>query len=103
MVRIHKFGHLDSGPDSKVSQQKMEEFATTCTEVKKKIAEENLEHAKLDFDGLDAANEENADDDSYDDSWLSQLKANKKVNTIVILTILILFCRMTNILEVHLD
>src|SRR5574344_168379 len=75
LVRIHKFGHLDSGPDSKVSQQKMEEFATTCTEVKKKIAEENLEHAKLDFDGLDAANEENADDDSYDDSWLSQLKA----------------------------
>lgn len=78
LVRIHKFGHLDSGPDSKVSQQKMEEFATTCAEVKKKIAEENLEHAKLDFDGLDAANEERADDDSYDDSWLSQLKANKK-------------------------
>ena len=74
LVRIHKFGHLDSGPDSKLSQQKMEEFATTCVEVKKKIAEENLEKAKVEFDNADDYDNEQ----EYDDSWIAQLEANKK-------------------------
>lgn len=75
LVRIHKFGHLDSGPDSKLSQQKMEEFATTCVEVKKKIAEENLEKAKVEFDN---AGDCSGDEQEYDDSWIAQLEANKK-------------------------
>lgn len=77
LVRIHKFGHLDTKPDSKLSQQKMEEFATNCAEVKKKIAEENLENAKLDFTNLESANQE-LGEDKQDDSWLTKLKANKK-------------------------
>jgi len=75
LVRIHKFGHLDKSADSKVSQQKMEEFATTCAEVKKQIAEENLANAKFDF-GENV--KELVDSEEVDNSWIEQLEANKK-------------------------
>ena len=75
LVRIHKFGHYDKSADSKVSQQKMEEFATTCAEVKKQIAEENLANAKFDFgENIDTEDTEETDDNS----WIEQLEANKK-------------------------
>lgn len=74
LVRIHKFGHLDTAPDSKVSQQKMEQFATTCAEVKKQIAEENFASAKFDFG--EPAKEQSSDEE--DNSWIEQLEANKK-------------------------
>lgn len=72
LVRIHKFGHLDKTPDAKTSQAKMEEFAATCPEVKKQIAEENIANAKFDF----TDSEEPISDE--DDSWIEQLEVNKK-------------------------
>lgn len=72
LVRIHKFGRLDKTADSKISQQKMEEFAATCPEVKHKIAEENLANAKFDFGNAEPSEE------PEDESWIEELEANKR-------------------------
>lgn len=75
LVRIHKFGHLDKDADSKISQSKMEEFATTCGEVKRQIGKETLAEAKFDFK-IEVPQEEVAD--GSDDSWLADMEADKK-------------------------
>lgn len=77
LVRIHKFGHLDSGREKKDQDKKsfkaMEDFASKDPLTKKRIADENLAEAKFDFsEGLEDNKEE------YDDSWLSELEANTK-------------------------
>lgn len=93
LVRIHLYGHLDSGKEKtdkdSPSYKAMEEFATKDPGVKRRIAEEKFENAKIDF----AKNVEiEQEDTTYDDSWLEKLDANKNgdydnsasnINTIV--------------------
>lgn len=75
IVRIHKFGHLDTGSEredkDKKSFKAMEEFATKDPYVKKHIAEEKFAEAKFEFA------EEFADEET-DNSWVTQLEANSK-------------------------
>ena len=74
LVRIHKFGHLDTGSEKedkdKKSYKAMEEFATKDPSVKKHIAEEKFAEAKFEFA------EEFAEE--TDNSWVTQLEANSK-------------------------
>lgn len=75
LVRIHKFGHLDTGKSKDDTESKsykqMELFATKDAKTKKQIAEEKLAEAKLDFaEGVQP-------DEEYDNSWVSELEANR--------------------------
>lgn len=76
LVRIHKFGHLDTGKEKKETDKRsfklMEEFAAKDPETRKHIAKEKFEEAKFDFQD-NVAFEEN-----YDDAWIAQLEANTK-------------------------
>ena len=77
IVRIHKFGHLDTGKEKADADRKsykaMEDFASKDANIKKQIAKEKLAEAKLDFvEGVEPEPEE------YDDSWISELDANTK-------------------------
>ena len=76
LVRIHKFGHLDSGREkndqSRKSFKAMEEFAAKDPRTRKHIAEEKLAEAKVDFV------EDIEPDEAQDDSWTSELVANTK-------------------------
>lgn len=75
LVRIHKFGHLDTGREkddqSKASYKAMEEFATKDKTTKRVIAEEKFAEAKIDFEVPVELDEE------YDNSWVEELDANK--------------------------
>lgn len=75
LVRIHKFGHLDTGREkdekSKASYKAMEDFATKDKTTKRVIAEEKFAHAKLDFEVPVEL------DENYDNSWTEELDANK--------------------------
>lgn len=93
IVRIHKFGHLDSGKEKtdkdSPSFKAMEEFATKDVKVKRQLAEEKFASAKFEF----AENLETpSDQEDSDNSWVEQLEANKNgeydnsannINTIV--------------------
>lgn len=74
LVRIHLYGHLDSGKEkdeiSRASFKAMEELATKDKPTKRIIAEEKFAEAKLDF-------EVPIEDEEYDNSWVEQLEANK--------------------------
>lgn len=76
LVRIHMFGHLDTGKEKNESDKKsfkaMEEFAAKDTATKRKIAEEKFAEAKYEF----AENTEI--DEEYDNSWVEELEANTK-------------------------
>ncbi len=78
LVRIHKFGHLDSGREKddkdKKSFKAMEEFASKDSLTKKHIAEEKFAEAKFEF-AEEAAQEI---DEEVDTSWTSMLDANTK-------------------------
>lgn len=78
LVRIHKFGHLDTGREKedrdKKSFKAMEEFAAKDPATKKHIAEEKFAEAKFEF-----ADELKAEaPDEYDTSWTEELEANTK-------------------------
>ena len=78
LVRIHKFGHLDSGKEkdeqNKKSFKAMEEFATKDPSTKKHIADERFAEAKIDF-----AEEAIAEiGEEHDTSWTEQLDVNTK-------------------------
>lgn len=74
LVRLHKFGHLDSGKEKNESDRRsfkaMEEFALQDDLVKKQLASERFAGAKFDF-------EEDLDEE-YDDTWTTGLEANSK-------------------------
>lgn len=74
LVRIHKFGSLDSGKEKRETDKKsykaMEEFVLKDTKTKKQIADERFAEVKLDF------SEPVEDDGEYDDSWVTQLDIN---------------------------
>ena len=78
LVRIHKFGHLDTGKEKaeqdKKSYRAMEEFATKDPATRRHIADEKFAEAKFEFaEGL----EEEADTEA-DNSWVEQLEANTR-------------------------
>lgn len=78
LVRIHKFGHLDSGREKEDKDKKsfkaMEEFASKDPATKKHIASEKFAEAKFEF-----AEEAKAEvEEEYDNSWTEQLDANTK-------------------------
>lgn len=76
LVRIHTYGHLDTGKEKadqdKKSFKAMEEFATKDSLVKHQIADEKFAEAKFDFVAEEVA------DDETDDKWIEQLEANTK-------------------------
>lgn len=75
LVRIHKFGHLDSGKErteqDRGSFKAMEDFAMRDPQTKKHIAEEKLAEAKFEF-------ADEAIVEEQDTSWTSELTVNKK-------------------------
>lgn len=78
LVRIHKFGHLDTGKEKEDKDKKsfkaMEEFASKDSTIKKHIAEEKFAEAKFEF-----AEEAKAEvPEEYDTSWTEELDANTK-------------------------
>lgn len=76
LVRIHKFGHLDSGREKNDTDRKsykaMEEFAAKDPLTRRHIADEKFAESKFEF----AENTEI--DETYDNSWVEQLEANTK-------------------------
>ena len=78
LVRIHKYGHLDSGKEKEDKDKKsfkaMEEFASKDPLVKKHIAEEKFAEAKFEF----AEEATEAIEEEVDNSWVTQLDANTK-------------------------
>lgn len=74
LVRIHRFGDLDSGKEKNESDRKsfkaMEEFVLKDTRTKKQIADERFAELKFDF------SEPLEVDEAYDDSWATQLDIN---------------------------
>ena len=78
LVRIHKFGHLDSGKEKEDKDKKsfkaMEDFASKDTLTKKHIAEEKFAEAKFEF----AEEAEQELGSEVDNSWVTQLDANTK-------------------------
>lgn len=77
LVRIHKYGHLDTGREKNEQDKKsfkaMEEFATKDSQTKKHIAEEKLAEAKFEF-----AEEVELSKEEQDNSWTSELTVNTK-------------------------
>ena len=77
LVRIHKYGHLDTGKEKNEQDKKsfkaMEEFATKDSRTKKHIAEEKLAEAKFEF-----AEEVKSPEEEHDNSWTSELTVNTK-------------------------
>lgn len=76
LVRIHKFGHLDSGKEKRDSDKRsfklMEEFAAKDPATRRHIAEEKFAEAKFDF-------QDNVKiDEQPDNKWIEQLEANTK-------------------------
>lgn len=81
LVRIHKFGHLDSDETYQGQKPKsfaaMEEFAREDKAVKKIIATENIQEAKYDFtEDL----EENEAVEDEDIEWMQDLEVDSKGN-----------------------
>ena len=74
LVRIHKFGHLDTGKEKedkqKPSFKAMEELATSDKATKREIANERFAEAKYDF--------EQPIEEDYDNSWAEELTVNSK-------------------------
>lgn len=77
LVRIHKFGHLDTGKEKDDKDAKsfkaMEEFASKDPATKRHIAEERFAEAKFEF-----AQELEETPDNYDTSWTEELSVNTK-------------------------
>lgn len=76
LVRIHKFGHLDSGKEKNDQDRKsfkaMEDFASKDPLLKKQLANEKFAEAKFEFaEDIEAAKE-------ADNSWVTELEANTK-------------------------
>lgn len=74
LVRIHKFGHLDTGKEKDDKQtpsfKAMEEFVINDKATKREIANERFSEAKYDF--------EEPLDEEYDNSWVEELTVNSK-------------------------
>lgn len=75
LVRIHKFGHLDSGKEKDEKQRPsfkaMEEFIAADKVTRGQIASERFEEAKSDFADIPIEKD-------YDNSWTHDLSVNSK-------------------------
>jgi len=87
LVRLHKFGHLDSTEAPAGSKPKsfaaMEEFARKDRAVKKTLASENLAEAKYDFaEPYEEYDDEpeNIEGDQDAVEWMTELEADNKGN-----------------------
>lgn len=94
LVRLHKFGHLDTGSEvsgaNSQSYKAMEAFAASDAETKRTIAEETIANARYVFSQPDdtAIEQEQAnvpaeepymtDEQDDDTSWMEQLEADNK-------------------------
>lgn len=78
LVRIHKFGHLDTGKEKseqdKKSYKAMEEFATKDPATRRHIADEKFAEARFEF----AEGVEEETGSAEDNSWVEQLEANTR-------------------------
>ena len=78
LVRIHKFGHLDTGKESEDKDKKsfkaMEDFVAKDSEVKRLIAKEKFAEAKFEF----AEEADSELDEPLDTSWQVTLDVNAK-------------------------
>lgn len=78
LVRIHKFGQLDSGREKEDKDKKsfkaMEEFVSQDPATKKQIAEEKFAEAKFEF----AEELQDNMPEKYDTSWTEELTVNTK-------------------------
>lgn len=76
LVRIHKFGHLDSGKEKNEQDRKsfkaMEDFASKDPLLKKQLASEKFAEAKFEFA------EDIEEVEEADNSWVTELEANTK-------------------------
>lgn len=76
LVRIHKFGHLDSGKEKNDQDRKsfkaMEDFASKDPLLKKQLANEKFAEAKFEFA------EDIEETEEVDNSWVTELEANTK-------------------------
>ena len=76
LVRIHKFGHLDTGREKdekqKPSFKAMEDFVTSDKATKREIANEKFAEAKYDFENPIE------EDENYDNTWTEELDVNTK-------------------------
>ncbi len=72
LVRIHKFGHLDAGPQSVKSFAAMEDFCKEDKDVRQTIANEKIVESKYEFA------EELEDDVELDLSWATDLDVDGK-------------------------
>lgn len=76
LVRIHKFGHLDSGKEKNEQDRKsfkaMEDFASKDPLLKKQLANEKFAEAKFEFA------EDIEETEEVDNSWVTELEANTK-------------------------
>lgn len=72
IVRIHKFGYLDSGKTDVKSRKAMIEFIIQDPELKSKLAKENLEKAKYEFSQIEEIKED------IDLDWAKELEVDAK-------------------------
>lgn len=83
LVRIHKFGHLDTGKEkdgsSRASDKAMERLILSDKAVMRTLGEERLADARCDFgSATDADAQESIVPDEVDTGWMEDLKANGK-------------------------
>lgn len=81
LVRIHKFGHLDTDGITGVKAKsfvEMEELALADKHVKKTIATEKVADAKCDFSEVEDTQEESFGEENIE--WMSELEADRRGN-----------------------
>lgn len=83
LVRIHKFGHLDSNDENQKSKRKsereMDDFARNDSKTKRLVAAETIESAKYDFtQDEDDAPEVEVETEEDDLSWVEDLELDHK-------------------------
>lgn len=73
LVRIHKFGHEDSGTSTAKSMRLMQDFARNDDRVKNTVASENMQEAKYDF-----SEESDAIEKEENFEWMKDLEIDAK-------------------------
>lgn len=74
LVRIHKFGHLDSDKNNKASYEKMKDLVLEDSKSKKTLAFENIKDAKYEFE----VNNDPENVEQEDLEWMKELEVNTR-------------------------
>lgn len=80
LVRIHRFGHLDSAQSSDNSFREMEKFVVHDEKVKILIGKEKLENARYDFERLEPEDLTEEDDQEDSGEWMADLEIDGRGN-----------------------